>query len=104
MSLHRHDKPRGRIATRYHRPRRDELRAAVVGEPRHELDHAPAGDGGYACGDYRHFAVRAIEFLNEVIPGRARSGRTRNLEIPGSCFACPGMTPWPLTTSAAPRD
>jgi hypothetical protein len=27
-----------------------------------------------------------------VIPGRARSGRTRNLEIPGLRFAHPGMT------------
>jgi hypothetical protein len=28
------------IATRYHRSRVHELRAALVGQPRHELDHA----------------------------------------------------------------
>src|ERR1700738_5219975 len=57
----------GRIATRYHRSRRDELRAAVVGEPRHELDHAPGGDGCHAGSDFLYSAIRAVEFL-AVIP------------------------------------
>ena len=35
----------------------------------------------------------AAFFIQQVIPGRAQSGRTRNLEIPGSRYARPGMRP-----------
>ena len=51
------------IGSRYHRSRRDELRAVVVGEPRHELDRASFGDGDHACGDHWHRAVRAVGVL-----------------------------------------
>jgi hypothetical protein len=36
--------------------------------------------------------VQARVLVTAVIPGRTRSGRTRNLEIPDSRCACPGMT------------
>src|SRR6202158_3027397 len=63
-----------RIATRYHRSRRDELRAAVVGQPRHELDHASGGDGCHACRDHCRCAVRALGLsMNLDLLGAARS-------------------------------
>jgi hypothetical protein len=57
------DQRRGQIAARYHRSRRDELRVAVVGQPRHELDPAPDGGGDHARGHHWCSAVRAVGFL-----------------------------------------
>jgi hypothetical protein len=53
------------IATRYHRSRFHELRAALVGQPRHELDHASGGGGRHPGADFMCRAVGAFGLLAE---------------------------------------
>ena len=60
------ERRRGHIATRYHCSRLDELRTAVVDQPRHDLDYALDGSGGHAGTDRLCSAVRALEPLTPV--------------------------------------
>jgi hypothetical protein len=53
-------------------------------DARHKAGH----DGQTTCANIR----RSCAYRLIVVPGRSRSGRTRNLEIPGSRYARPGMT------------
>ena len=76
------------IATRYNRSRRDGLRVALVGEPRHEPDPASGGGGHHAGRDRLCFTVRAVEFF-EMTPEPSRHRRRDELLESGSAGELP---------------
>jgi hypothetical protein len=81
-------KYRGQIAARYPHSRADELCAALVGQPRHELDHAPSGGGDHACGNHLYLVVRAVGLLR---PRCHDIGGATNCANPARLANCPNQ-------------